>query len=60
MLVTKISQLSKSMVQLHCNKLSETAELLTFFNRFPVRLETPICSASSSEKMVVSFTAVSK
>ena len=34
------------MVQLHPNKCSETAETLIFFDRFPVRLETPICSTA--------------
>ena len=30
-----------------------------FFNRFPVRLETPTCSHSSNKKMAVSFTLIS-
>lgn len=47
------------MVQFHCNKRPETAKPLTFFNRFPVRSETPIYSGSSSEKMAVCFTVIS-
>ena len=38
------------MVQLHCNKWSETAESLIYFNRFPVRLETPIYSEALVKK----------
>ena len=30
-----------------------------FFNRFPVRLETPTCSHSSNKKMAVSFAVIS-
>ena len=44
--MTSVAKISKLMLQLHCNKWSETAESLTFFNRFPVKLETPINSAA--------------
>ena len=46
------------MVQLHFNKWSETAESFIFYNRFPVRLETTLCS--SSGKIAVGFTIIGK
>ena len=48
--VAKITKGSKSMVQLHRNKLPEIAESLIFFNRFPVRFETPTYSATPVKK----------
>ena len=42
----KISKSSKFIVQLHCNRRSDIADYLTFFRRFPVRLEIPMYSAA--------------
>ena len=50
MSVAKVWKWSKSVVQLLCDKWSETAESLIFFNHVPVRLATPICSAALVKK----------
>ena len=46
----KMSKLSKFIVQLHCIRWSDIADCLTFFRRFPVRLEIPKCSAALVQK----------
>ena len=50
--VAKISKSSKFIVQLYCNRWSDTADCITVFRRFPVRLEIPMRSDGYVKKKV--------